>query len=79
MDTSTLQTQEQEIILPSAPLISVVLRSYVHADIKHNDKKLSPDDLLKYIIEYYTKRGATKEEIESAITESLLELRLEYP
>ena len=81
MAASNHQTQElvkeHQSILPSAPPLSVVLRGYVHEELKNNDKNLSQDDLLKYIIAYYSKCGATKEEIESAISESLLELQSE--
>jgi len=71
------QSQEQFSVLPSAPPLSVVLRGYVHEELKNNDKKLSQDDLLKYIIAYYSKCGATEEEITRAITESILELNHE--
>lgn len=71
------QSQEQFPVLPSAPPLSVVLQGYIYAELKYNDKKLSRDDLLKFIIEYYSKYGATEEEISRAITESLLELQSE--
>lgn len=71
------QSQEQYPVLPSAPPLSVVLQGYVYAELKNNDKNLSRDDLLKYIIAYYSKYGATDEEITSAITESILELQRE--
>ena len=74
---SQLQSQEQYPVLPSAPPLSVVLQGYVYAELKYNDKKLSQNDLLKYIIAYYSKYGATEEEITTAITESILELQRE--
>ena len=72
-----LQSQSQFPVLPSAPPLSIVLHGYIYAELKYNDKKLSRDNLLKYIITYYSKYGATEEEITSAITESLLELQSE--
>ena len=74
---SQSHSQEQFPVLPSAPPLSVVLRGYVHEELKNNDKNLSQDDLLKYIIAYYSKYGATEEEITTAITESILELQRE--
>jgi len=66
---------EQTTILPSAPPLSVVLQRYIYAKLKYNEENLSQEDLLKFIIEYYSKYGSTEEEITNAITESLLELQ----
>jgi len=71
------QSQSQSPVLPSAPPLSVVLQGYVYAELKNNYQNLSRDDLLKYIIAYYSNCGATEEEITSAITESILELNHE--
>lgn len=70
---------KQYSILASAPPLSVVLHSYVYTKLKYNEEHLSQEDLLKYIIEYYShpQRGASEEEIINAITESLLELQRE--
>ena len=83
MDNSNQKNQElvkeSQNILPSAPPLSIVLKSYIYTDIKNNDNNLSREDLLNKIIDYYSKFGATQEEITNAITDSILELRLEYP
>ena len=69
------QLPKQLPVLPSAPPLSLVLQGYVYEELINNDKNLSRDDLLKYIVEYYSKRGASEEEITSAITESILKLQ----
>jgi hypothetical protein len=79
----TTQEQEQHIIVliePSAPSLQIVLKSFVYSDIKDNENfntnKLSRQELLKNIVNYYSKRGASIEDIMSAISSSILELQL---